>query len=545
MFKFVKELEKRERWFLVVVILIATGIAFLPFLYGYIKCPPGFFFTWLGVYSPNDINVYYSYLQEIIKGHYTLMNFYTLESQTHGVLNIVWLGLGLIAKVAHLEPATVFHLSRLVLIPPAVILIYKFIQNAFSDFYKRAAATILAIFGSGFGIYIVLLTSQEPPLDINVADGFPYLVFYHSPHFISALILFVSIMWLMYCSLEKDKFKFSLLAGFLGLCLFNFHPYHSISLFAILWSVIFVWIALKRIKVWRGLGHGFVFFLISAPAVLYHVWMSVSEPIIRARDSVNITTVSSFSVLVLSYGIFMIGVAMALFILGRIKKAPPFLIFCSVWSLVVFVLMLSGINYERRFALALTIPLSILTICFFEKIKPVLKRAWNFSPAAVVVLATLLIVATTNLNISNMFFVYDNSLSTFSYHLAYIDPSRKQAFDWLDKKPLGSLRILADKFNSNLIPGQTGQRVYNGHWGETMNSEQKLDMLDWYFRNNKNDSQERLNFLKKENITYIFYSPSEVALGNLDPKKEFYLREVFSSGNTSIYEVDYSSASLQ
>ena len=85
--------------------------------------------------------------------------------------------------------------------------------------------------------------------------------------------------------------------------------------------------------------------------------------------------------------------------------------------------------------------------------------------------------------------------------------------------------ILASHNNSGNIVLLSALTVFSGHPIETLNPNYKY---------NDNDSK-NIQFLKENNISYVFYSDAEKKLGSFNPDEKDYLTKVFEENGTKVY----------
>jgi uncharacterized membrane protein len=97
--------------------------------------------------------------------------------------------------------------------------------------------------------------------------------------------------------------------------------------------------------------------------------------------------------------------------------------------------------------------------------------------------------------------------------------------------------VIFSAFNTgNFIPAYSGRVVWLGQWPQTADLERKLEQSDWFWQDD-GQSAGKLEFLKQNKITYVFWGRYEKAAGNYDPSTKKYLQQVFSENGISIYKV--------
>jgi len=90
-------------------------------------------------------------------------------------------------------------------------------------------------------------------------------------------------------------------------------------------------------------------------------------------------------------------------------------------------------------------------------------------------------------------------------------------------------------YDTPLFASRAGNRVFLGHWAETMNYAQKMGEAKTFFGQAPDEWRKEL--LRDYNISYLFYGPRERALPGFEPEGEPYLVESYSNSLVTIYRV--------
>src|SRR3989344_4670028 len=224
--------EWRYLAFLTLALWALTG---LPYLYGYLHAPAGYTYLGLNSLTPADNPVYYSYINQIVRGELTLRNLFTPEVQPDGLLNVFWLGVGLLAKIFHLSAPLAFHLVRLALIPALLLVSYLLIALVLEQKFERKLCAFFLCFASGLGAYAVIplysvdLTSKPgfwTPNDTWIPESITFLTMYKTPHILFSLILLLLLVLFIYFAVSQRRVGYAAAAGIVGLGYFNFHPFY-------------------------------------------------------------------------------------------------------------------------------------------------------------------------------------------------------------------------------------------------------------------------------------------------------------------------------
>ena len=109
--------------------------------------------------------------------------------------------------------------------------------------------------------------------------------------------------------------------------------------------------------------------------------------------------------------------------------------------------------------------------------------------------------------------------------------------DWLGENTAREETVLADFETGNLIPARIGHRVVLGHWIETVAYEDKRAEVTRFFDAAASD-EERMETLRRYDVSYVFYGPYERALGSFEPASPSYLTLVAQPPDVSVYRVN-------
>ena len=430
------------------------------------------------------------------------------------------------------------------LTPVLLYLLYLFISLIFKKKIKRKIALVFVSLSSGLGFLIAIFSNSFPPDDFNylpvdlwVAEGFTFTSIFNSPHFIASSALMILIFLFSFLALENNKIKYSILSGIFGLLLFNFHPYHVVSVIVILSIYSFIHALKNKTSLFYYLKHLSIILIISAPSIIYHAWLMLNDSITLGKAMQNVCLTPVVWITIVSYGFIFIGaVIYTAMLLDRKKGLKNLELFLITWFITQFLLIYFPLTIQRRLTQGLNISMSILCLFLlfyiFQKF-PKLKIKTRLDKIILVSLFILLF------NMSNVFSLIN--ISAEHQHenwkfLYYINKERKQALDWLKNNLKEEDTILSEYMQGNIIPGITGKSVFIGHGHETVDSERKYKQMEWFFSDENNDEL-HLRFLKQNNITYITYGASEKEIGNWTPQNKKYLEKVFDNEEVQIYKV--------
>ncbi len=550
----IKSIDKKEWRFILIITIFIILLTTLPYLYGWYQTPPNHTYTGLHSLTPGDVHVYFSWMEQVKQGHFIFEDLYTSEPQGRVLLNSFWSLQGLIAKYTGLSNYLVFQLSRIILIPFFLFILYLISVYFWTDKLWRKISFLFFSFASGLGVTISAFLSDNIynkgwynwPLDMWAPEGNNLLTMFQSPHLILSTALLILILFLTFFAFEKDKLKYSVTAGILALILFQFHPFHVPTIFGVLsvYILIQILINLKDFKhkkeIWFSyLKHFLILIVLSFPSIFYWSLLQQYDFVTQLRTYQNICLTPSLWVTIMSYGFIIFLALYASYRLIKTKKITNQKLFIIIWFITQFLLLYSPLPFQRRIMQGLQIPMIILCVIGLHFLYQYLKiklppKKFNFFINNKWLLIILFILLFTPSHIYN--WIREIAVFAEVYPQLYVHNDKVAGYQWLKQNTPEGTVILTDLYNGNLIPGRIGRKVFIGHGVETLFFDSKVYKMAWFYAiNNLDDKKQR--FLKNNNIDYVFYSNNEDHLGAFQPQDKDYLKKVFDQGEAQIYKV--------
>jgi len=536
------KISKKEIIFLIIIALATVLITAAPYLYGYLTRPQGSTYTGLHHLTPGDTNVWLSMIEQTKQGHNIFINLYTSEPQHRIYINPLWLAIGLLAKIFNLSSLLALHIARSVLIIIFVFIMYLFLSYFFQQVLKRKILLIIILFSSGLGLFFNpflfnLENIIEHPTDIWVPESITFLTLFHTPHIIASLTLLILTFLLMLIAFERNKIIYSILAGLTSLLLFWFHPFNVPTIYLVLFVYILVNFILHHKIILSYIKHYLILIAISLPALLYLFWLSKTDWVIRNWSAQNILPSPSFWMYLIGYGLFL---PLSLIALIKIFKNPfKKEIFFFVWMITSLFLMYIPLDFQRRLSEGLHVALAILAglgifyiIDYLKKLQQKGKKIITYLPTTLVIIL-IIFLPLTNLQILGQDIYLYNTKKSLPY---YLSKEETDSMKWIKTNVLENEIILSSFYTGNYIPAYTGRIVYIGHGPQTINLPIKLEIIDWFFKDNQEDTL-KYNFIKENNIDYLYFGEKEKEMGDYSPSQKNYLKKVFKNNEVTIYKV--------
>ena len=534
-------------WLALAIMLITA----LPYIGGYLAAPAGYVFDGIGSLTPADNPVYYSYLRQAADGAWTLKDMFTGEEQPHGLFNIFWLVAGRLAGLAALPPILAFHLWRLALIPVFTALAYYFISRFYAEIPKRRLALIFLLFSAGLGAYIIgplslfdfsAAVGYFTPNDIWIPESITFLTLYKTPHFIASQIFTLLIFLLLIPGIVRPRLLNFVGAGFLALAYFNFHPFYipviygTVGLF-LLWQLILA----KRI-LWRPLLYFSIFVTLSSPAIFYHFYVLMTNPIMAARAWQNVTIAPPFFMILIGYGLLWPLALWGIYDRWRQKQFDAYFSFLACWLAISATAVILPSQFQSRYTQGLHLPLVIFAVAGWEALKAYgRKNRGRFGPWLFILEDKFLltIIFILGLGFSNIFNVardvYYYAVKPPAVALYFYVPDAVfSGYDYLAQQPPGT--VLGSQMIVLLTPAYAAQPVFAAHPIETLDYERKALYVNWFFAQDTG-SEKKYEWLKREQIKYIIFGPDELAAGRFKPETKAYLKAVYTGQEVKIFTV--------
>jgi hypothetical protein len=542
-------------WLTLFVIIITT----IPLIFGYITAPKDKMISGLHSLTPIDMNVYYSYIEQVKQGRILFVDLFTSEIQKPVVFNLFWFGVGYFGKIFHLDSITTFHLIRILLIPVFTSFIYFFIAYFFEDKNKRKIALLFILFSSGVGTFALPILDffvyeiygyYHWPFDLWVPEAITFLTLFHMPHFIASLILILLIFLLTILTWEKKNLKYELGAGLCALILFQFHPFHLPTVFGVLGAYFGIWSFINKKILWNKLRPLIILFLFALPNLIYHFY-TLQDPIIKQRALQNICLSPVWWLGLIGFG-FLIPFSL-LGIYTIFKKNNPEIkdfkkdCFLVVWLITQTFLIYSPTFLQRRMSEGIHIPLSFLTVvAIFYLYDQAKNNQLNYKLTKLILKIEkdkllMLLLFVFLFAFSNLFNIArDIMFYTEKHEVFYLSKEEKTSFEWIKNNTDINSVFIGHPTNANFIAGQAGRFIFAGHGTESLYFESKEKQVQWFYSTSAID-EKKINFLKENRIDYVYYSQKEKEFDKkniFNPEEKKYLEKVYSNSDVVIYKLN-------
>jgi hypothetical protein len=535
-------------------ILQATGIAAvvvtvssLPYLLGYLSAAPGTEFGGFVI----DLDDCYSHLAKMQQGAgdgWVYRILFTPEEHPGAYLNTFYIAQGKLSAALHLSLIATYQLARLVTGLAMLVCAYLFISVSLQTREARLTAYLLVCFSSGLGWLVLLLTRSSTllglsPMDFWLMEAYTFFTVLTFPHTSAAVALLLAFFLLALRYLETFQPRTLLWSALalLGLCVI--HPFMALVVdvaLGVYWTLILL---IRQRTPRREFLAILTWALTPLPLIAYYLWAFASDPVFRYWSAQNILPTPPFIHLTSGYGlVLLLGILGAIRVVRRKNERQLFLV---AWASSALLLAYAPFAIQRRMVEGLHVPLCILaTIGLLELLLPaLLKSDWlaRFArwrgyrrEGLRRFLVFSAIIATFP---SSLYLLIGASSMALGHHPGLFHGLREiEAIDWFKDNTERTDTVLASYDIGGLIPARTGNRVFMGHFIETVQLERKRELAASFFQANTSDDFRRA-LLTEYGIHYVFHGPAERQLGDFDPSTFDYLTPAYRNPEVTIYRV--------
>ncbi len=544
--------RKSEWTFPLLVAVTLLAIAWTPYGVAFRKTAPSEqFMGVIGRDGIDDNNVYLALMRQAAEGKILFTNNFTPEPNRPALFNFIYLVLGRLAGATGWSLDSVHRLFGGLSIVLLVLVVYAFIATAIRKPWYRRMALILACFGVGF-IWLARLGYRLTGVHTKTIDS--WLVessLFHTmlvyPHFVFAAALITGSLLFLLKSERAGRIA-PALAG--GLCAAILAASHTFDVVVLLPAAITYfsldWMARERMPAPRRWVCLALVLGLPLPVLLLNRWTLSREPMwgnVVAR--LDFYTPDPFRLaLGLGASLFIVLLTFDGFLRPDRSAGERM---AKAWLLVALALAyFPGFNWRYHLLNGIQIPLAILATQGLRRtvFRAILRRRRRESvpwwprvlqgwPGVVSVSAVTILVcclSTTNLILS---YVYEAGQVV---EPTYLPKTEVAAFDWMSRELPREALVLATYATGNYIPRLAGQRVVIGEDKLTEDLNGRQADVEGFFRPGWSD-QERVDFLRRFGVDYVFYGPEERKVGVYDLSRAQFLRAVHQDAGVQIYRV--------
>ena len=480
--KFLSQISKKEWKYILLITAIVTLLSLLPLILGYLNAPEGMVFMGIPVHV-TDANNHLNLALQAKEGSILFANKFTGEDVPALIFNPYHLLIGGFSALFKTSIIFAYNFFGVLFTIIFLLLVYKFIGYFTTDKKVRLIAFILIALSNGFGFWWYLVDKVTGYSFSSVDTWLTEMNTFQSfdqPHFILSLILMLTIFIFAIRAFEERKIKDAVWAGVAGLILSLVHLFDIVTIAVDLSAWFLYRQIVNKYWSWKEFRTLAIIGALISPGVIYYAWVFLFNPAYAEWNSLNQTVTPPFIRIISGFGIvFFFGISYIwfkrkeLFCIGKseTRNIQPEL-FLAVWVVVNFILIYAPINVQRRFIMGLHIPLCILSaIVLIKFVMPIIKN--DLLKKITVWIIVIISFATTFYILSNNIYYLNNStVGTYS-NVKYLSQEDIEGLKWLDEHTNNEDVVLAPADISNYIPAVSGNKVYSGHWAQTIDYDKK------------------------------------------------------------------------
>ncbi len=523
-----------------IAMLAMAVLTTLPYLVGAASAPSGTTFRGAILDLP-DYNSHLAKMQQGARGAWLYQLLFTAEPHQPVLLQTFYVTLGHVARWSGLSLDVVYQLARIVCTMLMVWALWAFMAHFLPD---QAAwwALWLCLFGGGMGYLLFLfapgITANVSPIEFWLLDAYTFLAAFASPHLAAgiALLAFACLLMDQWTSRSApgvrpaDRRLLALFLTLLAVALVQ--PFDLLLLDGILIAAVTRGILRRQMSPARALA-GLILIGISHAAIVGYDWIVLGQyPVWQWFAAQNVTLSPPPVYYLLGYAPILLpalgGIALAL---GR-RDGRLFIPIC--WILGVAILVYAPLATQRRFVLGVLVPMVALAVYWLANVAlPCLRDRLRKRYRLVLVLYGAVATLSTITLFAWLLISVRNPVNPD----LYIPDEDRAAWRWIaDHTPVESVVLAAFTDGGNLV-ARTGRRTVLGHWIETADYSRKKEDVRRFFSAETGDAW-RLDFLRAQRATYVWYGAEEQRLGNWSPATASFLRPVFETPHVKIFQVE-------
>jgi len=541
-----------KEWFAAFLVATAAVVLLtLPYILGYTLSEPGRVFTGV-IMNPEDTLSYFAKMLQGYNGKWLYSIPFTPEQHDAAFLGGFYLVLGQIARWMGLSVEGIWHLARVVTSLSLFLVTFGFIGTFILDKQTRWIAYLIALFGSGLGWLLFLL--QQPywlgafPIDFKMPEAHIFFSALTFPHVALGTTLILISFWFLYqiSTGHPRSWLFSVSAGIVNLVIGIVYPF---LIYLVIFTSALTWLySTYRAKNldWIFTARLVVSLAIPAPLYVYYIYVNQSNDVFRSWANQALLPSPPWPHYLVAFGIFLLLAILTLISKEVSSSYKERVSLLWIWIISATVLVILPINAQRRFVQGVHVPLSILAAGGLVSV--VLPRISASRPFQKVIshprynedgLKRLFItVIILFISMSNLYLLADVSVTTTMRqpYPFFRQEAEIEAVKWLRENTEESSIVLAAYETGNYVAARAGNRVFIGHWAETVDWDNKNDQVTRFYDGSTNDDWRR-ELLENFDISYLWHGPAERGLGAFDPGEVPYMVPVFENEDTIIYAI--------
>jgi len=522
------------------ILLVAVALVSLsniPLLYGYLKQSPGGKF--MGIMAGIRDSNYYFMMMVQTDGWWPVLKNYFATGEPDAIYHgLFWFLLGRIGRILGIKNLVAFQGTRIVATAVFVPVSYWFASKFLKSRAERIAAMIMLALSAGAG-WIMMISYRSSggvpfiPADIGNPEVSSFFTLMTFPHLATALILVALCFGLFYASVSERKLWMAGIAGTCGLFLGFIHAINLVVIYAVLG--VFALVSLVLLKEKGPMRSALMFGAISVWSIAYYLYLMLSNPLLLPQAPVRSPTPLAY---VVGFAPFLVLGAVRVAVLIKNRTLPREDLFLICWVVSIFPLLYSYslLSQEARAVLGLQVPLILLSVrAIFGTLVPWAAPDWERSDRRLLRVRGLTVVAIIILFTfpSTVYNIFERVSRLRSHPEAFA--LRLDDYDALCylRDEDGEGVVLSSERIGSYVPRLARKRSWLGQY-DLPSHDSRFDMAMKFFLEETPPSA-RHDFMKKNDIEFVYYGRYERELDGFDPGKTPFLERIFHNNSVAIY----------
>ncbi|MDD5557047.1 MAG: hypothetical protein PHN82_07345 [bacterium] len=524
-----------------VIVLVA-----IPYVWGYRAAPPGMVFMGFADH-PYDQNSYLSRIQQASEGKFFIRRDFTLEAQRPLFFNPFTWTLGLVCRATGLPPLAVYHAAIAAYAVLLLAVIAFFIRLFIDGARERVFTLALCAFSSGlcwlipYDAWRALFERRNMvPISYWIAETITFETIFSFPQFALTAALMLLSLGLLVGAVRAGSARRAAAAGLALFALGFVHPVDGVTIAVVTTGWAAVVAARFRPDARRAAAAAAVMWLAGLPSFLYMAYLFTTEPVFVEWSKEAFLSPHPLSY-VIGYGLVLFLALPELVRIARRGGRDEWLLL--VWVAAVAVLLYAPVSFQRRLSTAVHVPLCVLAArTVFRRLLPAAVRLLPPRTGAAgrrrfetAFLAALLLATAPDTIVKLRLCVREMRANPLEFYLPQGDV---EAMRWMLERHNEDAPVLSTHRSGLYLPAYTGNRVYVGHWSETLRFNEKAAAADRVlFGPGGLDERER--FLREQGIRYIYLGSFERMRGPFRMEGAPFLDEIYRAGGVRILRVHF------
>jgi hypothetical protein len=338
-------------------------------------------------------------------------------------------------------------------------------------------------------------------------------------------------------------YRSSLAAGLAALALFQFHPFYvpTVAVLLVGWMIVES-LTSRRIR-WDLVAHGAIVGAISAPSILYYLWLIWTDPITIARANQNLLFTTDWWLVLLSYG-FLVPLAL-IGIVRLLRRSTIESRLLLVWVIITAVLIYAPITWQRRLIEGAHVVIVLLAVlglfpflAWLRARLPTWFRRYTWGVLMATIVAIPLLGISAFMNLVRDFVLYTIRFpQSIPSHSFYYPTDAVAAMRWIhDHAALGEATF-AVGIDGHFVPMYAARQAVLGHGVETTNFVRKYE-TSYALAGGRLPLVDARAFLDRERARYILVTDASRGLWAMDPATIPGAVLAYRNGGAEVYELE-------